>query len=57
MSREDELFGAERALDVVRQHRHKPAQQIVDELYKAVRKFSNNAPQIDDITAVIVKAR
>jgi phosphoserine phosphatase RsbU/P len=57
MSREGELFGAERALDVVREHRERPAQHIVDELYKAVRKFSNDTPQIDDITAVIVKAR
>ena len=55
VSREGELFGAERALEVVREHREKPAQQIVEELYRAVRKFSNNAPQIDDVTAVLVK--
>jgi len=55
VSREGELFGAERALDVVRQHREKPAQQIVEELYRAVRKFSSNAPQIDDVTVVLVK--
>jgi PAS domain S-box-containing protein len=55
VSREGELFGAERALEVVRQHREKPAQQIVEELYRAVRKFSSNAPQIDDVTAVLVK--
>jgi sigma-B regulation protein RsbU (phosphoserine phosphatase) len=55
VSREGELFGAERALEVVREHREKPAQQIVEELYRAVRKFSSNAPQIDDVTAVLVK--
>jgi serine phosphatase RsbU (regulator of sigma subunit) len=55
ISREGELFGAERALDVVRQYREKPAQQIVEELYKAVRKFSGNAPQMDDVTVVLVK--
>jgi len=49
------LFGTERALEVVRQHRQKPAQQIVEELYQAVRKFSGNAPQTDDVTAVVVK--
>lgn len=55
VSREGELFGTERALETVRQHREKPAQQIVEELYRAVRKFSSNAPQIDDVTAVLVK--
>lgn len=55
LSPNGDLFGAERALDVVRQHRTKPAQGIVDELYQAVRKFSGNAAQIDDITAVVVK--
>jgi len=52
-----ELFGSERALDVVRQHRSKSAQQIVDELYQAVRQFSGNVAQNDDITAVIVKVQ
>ena len=52
-----ERFGSERALDVVRQHRSKSAQQIVDELYQAVRQFSGNVAQNDDITAVIVKVQ
>jgi sigma-B regulation protein RsbU (phosphoserine phosphatase) len=50
-----ELFGSERALDVIRQHRSSSAQQIVEELYQAVRKFSGNVAQNDDVTAVVIK--
>ena len=49
------LFGIERALEVVREQRKLPAQQIVEELYQAVRKFSGGTAQIDDITALVVK--
>jgi PAS domain S-box-containing protein len=55
LSANGDLFGSERALDVVRDHRAKPAQQIVDQLYQAVRAFSGNATQNDDITAVAIK--
>ncbi len=49
------LFGVERALDFIREHRHQSAREIVDGLYQEVRAFSNGMPQIDDITAVICK--
>jgi sigma-B regulation protein RsbU (phosphoserine phosphatase) len=49
------VFGTKRALDVVRFYRDRPAQQIVDNLYHAVRAFSRNEPQVDDITATIIK--
>jgi PAS domain S-box-containing protein len=48
-------FGTKRTLDVVRVYRNRPAQQIVDNLYHAVRAFSRNEPQVDDITATIIK--
>ena len=51
-----ELFGAERALDVVRAHRDKPARAIVEILYAATRAFAQGAAQLDDITAIVVKA-
>ncbi len=51
-----ELFGAERALEVVRAHRDKPARAIIEALYAATRTFAQGAPQIDDITAIVVKA-
>jgi phosphoserine phosphatase RsbU/P len=49
-------FGAERALEFIRAHRHESAQQIIEGLYRAVRNFSDGLPQTDDITAVICKS-
>lgn len=49
------LFGLSRILDTVRSNRSKPAQQIVQTLYETVRAFANNAPQLDDITAILIK--
>jgi serine phosphatase RsbU (regulator of sigma subunit) len=52
---DDSLFGVERILDVVRSHRGEPARSIVQALYVATRHFAGQAPQIDDITAIVVK--
>ncbi len=50
-----ELFGTGRGLNVLAANRDKPAQQIVDLLFKAVNEFcSPNHPQ-DDLTVVVVK--
>jgi phosphoserine phosphatase RsbU/P len=54
---DDTTFGFQRAIDIVRVYREATAAQIVDNLYHAVRAFSHNLPQIDDITVVLVKAR
>jgi PAS domain S-box-containing protein len=51
----DELFGIERTLAVVRRYREAPASQLVQHLYESVRAFSQNVPQTDDITAIVVK--
>jgi PAS domain S-box-containing protein len=48
-------FGTEAALDVVRAHRHRSAQDIVQELRAATRDFAAGAPQQDDITVVVCK--
>jgi serine phosphatase RsbU (regulator of sigma subunit) len=56
MSPRGDDFGIERALDVVRANRHQSATEIVDTLYRDIRRFANDAPQQDDITAVILKA-
>jgi phosphoserine phosphatase RsbU/P len=56
MSPESSLFGVERAIEVVRAHQHQPAQLILEALCEAVRRFSDHTPQIDDVTALIIKA-
>lgn len=52
---DDELFGTERALAVVRAHRAESARAIVEALYRAARDFSQGGPQDDDISAIVVK--
>jgi len=48
-------FGVDRILDYVRLCRTDNARCIVTGLYEAVRAFSQNTPQRDDITAVVLK--
>ncbi len=52
---DESFFGVERTLDVVRRHREKTPREILDELYRAVREFSHHAPQVDDVTGVLLK--
>ncbi len=53
---EQELFGSQRALDIVRQHRHGSAKTIVETLYTKVLEFADDQPLTDDLTAIVVKA-
>jgi sigma-B regulation protein RsbU (phosphoserine phosphatase) len=52
---EGSAFGSGRTIDVLRHYRHCSARQIVENLYYAVRAFSRNEPQVDDITATVIK--
>jgi serine phosphatase RsbU (regulator of sigma subunit) len=52
---EESLFGLERTLGVVRAHWNRPAREIVDQLYAAVRAFCEPRVQVDDLTAIIIK--
>lgn len=55
MAPDESFFGTERTLNVVRQNREKPAREILDALYRAVRDFAQAAPQLDDVTAIVIK--
>lgn len=55
MTLDNTIFGIDRILEVVRANRSKPAAEIVRALYKSARDFSKNAPQTDDITAIVIK--
>jgi PAS domain S-box-containing protein len=55
-SPDDQPFGRERALAFARAQRAERAGQVVAGLYGAVRAFAGSEPQLDDITAVVVKA-
>jgi sigma-B regulation protein RsbU (phosphoserine phosphatase) len=56
-SPENALLGIDRTLDILRDFRSKSAQEIVEGLYDASRRFCHNAPQTDDITAIVIKVQ
>jgi sigma-B regulation protein RsbU (phosphoserine phosphatase) len=48
-------FGAERLMQVVERYRTGTAREIVDAISEAVRQFRGNAPQSDDMTALVLR--
>src|SRR5262249_49570909 len=54
-SPDDVPFGVGRALSLARVYRRDPATQLVANLYGAVRAFAQGAPQLDDISVVVIK--
>jgi sigma-B regulation protein RsbU (phosphoserine phosphatase) len=56
-SADGSLFGIERAFDIVRANRQLPAERIAQCLCQAARVFSQNGPEHDDITAVVIKTQ
>ncbi|UCF67047.1 MAG: PAS domain S-box protein [Acidobacteriota bacterium] len=54
-SADQEMFGYERVLAVVRDNRHEPAREILDRLFSAVRTFNGNGKLSDDVSAVLIK--
>lgn len=51
------VFGIERVFNVVREHRERPAQEIVHALCHGVHAFLQNTPQADDVTVVVAKLK
>ena len=54
---DETLFGIDRIIEIVRANRTSSAQKIVQTLYEEVRAFANHAPQVDDITAIVIKVQ
>lgn len=52
---DETLFGIDRALDVVRKHQKESASVIVRALYDAVLDFAGDGPQMDDVTAIVLR--
>ncbi len=51
----ENLFGAGRALAVVRAHRDRTARETVAALFQAINDFCGARTQFDDMTAVVIK--
>jgi sigma-B regulation protein RsbU (phosphoserine phosphatase) len=54
-SPDDDDFGSERALEIVRKNRSQTAREIVESLYRAILEFSRTENQRDDVTVVVIK--
>jgi PAS domain S-box-containing protein len=52
---ENHELGSEKALAVIRAHRHRPARAIVDALFAATREHAQSRSQNDDVTVVVLK--
>jgi len=53
----DEMLGTERVLAIIRKNRERPAEEIIHALHQEARTFSGASPQLDDLTAILVKVR
>ena len=54
---ESEEFGVERLKDTIRQARDSSAEEVITQLYTAVKQFSKGTEQKDDLTAVVLKRK
>ncbi len=52
---EEEEFGEERFIEVLRKNRQKSAAEIADAVKLALLEFAAGAPPADDITLVVAK--
>jgi len=55
MNEDEENFGDEHLLEIIKQNKEKSAEEIKDEIYGEVTKFVGEAPQFDDLTVLILK--
>src|SRR5688572_22965689 len=49
------MFEKERVAELVAAHHCRPAREILDSILAAVHEFAQGAPQLDDMTAVVIK--
>ncbi|MGV3774831.1 MAG: SpoIIE family protein phosphatase [Verrucomicrobiales bacterium] len=52
---DETFFGTERVFEVVRRMQNRPAREILSALYEELRNFTRDAPQLDDLTAIVIK--
>ena len=54
-NQQDEMFGEERLLTLIRQQAPSGSQELEQKLLKAIQEFTQDVPQTDDITFVVVE--
>lgn len=55
MNESREKFGVARMMSALRDVRTRSSRELIDDLYGAARAFAKGAPQLDDMTAVVLK--
>ena len=48
-------FGRERIAEIILQHHHRPAREVLNEILAACRVFADGLPQEDDMTGLIIR--
>jgi serine phosphatase RsbU (regulator of sigma subunit) len=54
-NRKDEMFGTSRLGDLLVAHRDESAMALVEQVFRAVRAFTDGVPMADDATVLVVK--
>lgn len=57
MNLEEEDFGEEMLVDLIRKNRQSSPQELLNQILDAVSEHTGNAPQMDDMTLVVVKRK
>jgi sigma-B regulation protein RsbU (phosphoserine phosphatase) len=57
ISPDNEMFGTPRILEIVKKNRDNSASEILQTLRSEAREFTENAPQLDDLTAIVIKVK
>lgn len=52
---ERELFGSARVIELIQSHQRLSSRETLDLLYRKSRGFASDSPQLDDMTAIILK--
>lgn len=55
MNRDEEEFGEERLKTIIEKNRHAYAENLIEIIFDAVKAFSKNVSQSDDMTLVVIK--
>lgn len=56
INEQKEEFGEERLQELFKKIHDLPAEEIIHKIYEAVKTFSGDEPQFDDVTLIVVKA-
>jgi sigma-B regulation protein RsbU (phosphoserine phosphatase) len=54
---DEEMFGTGRILEIMKSNRSKSAEEIAQALHAGFRAFTGDSPQLDDLTAIIIKVK